>query len=189
MEPVIRKLVEFLQTSDFAGVIFSRIPVEGTFPIEEVRTGSDSGPDVIVSMRWNADRNEHGTPGLQISEGGTKGKGHHVSLSFFDMHNTLVAAGPDFKRGFIDELPSGNVDVAPTILHILGVPQPASSPMDGRVLLEALASGTPGVDSPKTKTLDASRELGLFQWRQYLKFTEYEGTIYFDEGNGQPTPK
>src|SRR5262249_37422655 len=31
-QPVIRNLVEFLQGSDFAGVIFSRTPVEGTFP-------------------------------------------------------------------------------------------------------------------------------------------------------------
>jgi arylsulfatase A-like enzyme len=185
-EPIIRKLVEFLQTTDFAGVIFSRIPIEGTFPLEQVRTGSDSGPDVIVSMRWSAEKNEHGTPGLQVCEGGTKGKGHHVSLSHFDMHNTLVAAGPDFKQGFIDQLPSGNADLAPTILRILGVPQPSSSPMDGRVLEEALVSGTPYREPAKTETLEASRQLGLFYWRQYLKITRFAGAIYFDEGNGQP---
>jgi arylsulfatase A-like enzyme len=188
-EPVVRRLVEFLQTSDFAGVIFSRIPLEGTFPIEQVRTGSDSGPDVIVSLRWSADKNDHGTPGLLFCEGGTKGKGHHVSLSRFDMNNTLVAAGPDFKQGFIDQLPSGNVDVAPTILHLLGVPQPASSPMDGRVLEEALAQGTACDAPPRTETLEAARELGLFRWHQYLKFTEYGNTRYFDEGNGQPTAR
>ena len=27
------------------------------------------------------------------------GKGTHATLSRFDMHNTLIAAGPDFKRG------------------------------------------------------------------------------------------
>ena len=39
VEPVIRRLVEFLQTSDFGGVIFSRIRLEGTFPLEVVRYG------------------------------------------------------------------------------------------------------------------------------------------------------
>ena len=189
VESVVRKLVEFLQTSDFAGVIFSRIRVEGTFPLDQVRAESESGPDVVISMRWSADKNEFGTPGLLISEGGVKGKGQHVSLSRFDMRNTLVAAGPDFRQGFIDELPSGNIDLAPTILHILGVPQLASSPMDGRVLQEALRDGRASTESPRTKTVEATRELALFHWRQYLKFTEFAGAQYFDEGNGEPTPR
>ena len=36
------------------------------------------------------------------------------------MHNTLVAAGPDFRAGVRDPLPSANTDLAPTILWILG---------------------------------------------------------------------
>jgi len=187
-EPTIRRLVEFLQTTDFAGVIFTRIPVEGAFPLDQVRVGtSNSVPDVVIAMRWSADKNEFGTPGLLISEGGKKGKGSHGSLSRFEMHNTLVAAGPDFKSGLINELPTGNADLAPTILHILGVPQ--STPMDGRVLEEALVSGNPSRAQPVTKTIEASREAALFRWHQYLKFTEYSGTIYFDEGNGEPTLK
>src|SRR5206468_11269774 len=139
-EETIRRLVEFLQTTDFAGVIFTRIPVEGAFLLDQVRVGSsNSVPDVVVAMRWSADKSESGAPGLLIAEGGKKGKGSHGSLSRFDMHNTLVAAGPDFKNGFIDELPSGNADVAPTILHVLGIS--SSSAMDGRVLEEALATG------------------------------------------------
>lgn len=189
-ETVMRRLVEFLQCSDFAGVIFSRLSIEGTFPLEQVRLGTANNvPDVLVSMRWNADKNEFGIPGSFASEGGKKGKGSHASLSRFDMRNTLVAAGPDFRRGMINELPSGNADLAPTILHILGVSQPSSSPMDGRVLHEALVNGTPSEAKPVSKTVEASRELALFRWHQYLKFTEYAGATYFDEGNGQPEAK
>ena len=36
-ETVIRRLAEFLQTTDFAGVIFSRLQIEGTFPLDTVR--------------------------------------------------------------------------------------------------------------------------------------------------------
>ncbi len=187
-ESVIRRLVEFFQASDFAGVIFSNIPLEGTFPLEQVRNGaSNNVPDVLVSMRWSAEKSEFGTPGLLVAEGGKKGKGSHGSLSRFDMHNTLVAAGPDFKSGLINELPSGNADLAPTILRILGLPP--LSPMDGRILEEALVTGTPTEAKPSTQTIEASHDLPLFRWHQYLKFTEYGGAIYFDEGNGEPTLK
>ncbi len=155
-EKVIRQLVEFFQTSDFAGVIFADIDVEGAFRLEKVRIGTtNSVPDVLVAMRWSAEKSEFGAPGLIISEGGKKGKGSHGSLSRFDMRNTLVAAGPDFKSGLIDELPTGNIDLAPTILHILGVP-PSSLGMDGRVLEEALAGGAPAAAKPVTTTLKES---------------------------------
>jgi arylsulfatase A-like enzyme len=119
--------------------------------------------------------------------GGTSGKGSHASLSRFDMNNTLVAHGPDFKRGMISDTPSGNVDVAPTILWLLGVEAPPT--MDGRVLHEALAHSTGKPPTPEPETLEASRNIGLFQWQQYLKFTRVGTTRYFDEGNGQAGPR
>jgi predicted AlkP superfamily pyrophosphatase or phosphodiesterase len=184
-EPTIRKLVDFLQATDFAGVVFSRVPVEGTFSLEQVRIAPTNGsPDVLVAMRWSPEESDYGVPGLVVSEGGKKGKGTHASLSPFDMHNTLVASGPSFKKGFINSLPTSNADVAPTILYNLGVPQPSSSPMDGRVLHEALVQGAPTADKPVTKTIEASREVDLFRWHQYLKYTEYAGAIYLEQGNG-----
>jgi len=187
-EKTIRRLVEFFQASDFAGVIFSRLPIEGTFPLEQVRIGtSNNAPDVLVAMRWSPEKSEFGAPGMLLSEGGKRGKGSHGSLSRFDMRNTCVAAGPDFKKGLINEMPSGNADLAPTILHILGVS--SSSQMDGRILHEALTEGEASAEQPVTKTIEASRELELFRWHQYLKFTRYAGALYFDEGNGMPTPR
>ena len=187
-ERVIRALVEFLQTTDFAGVIFSRLPIEGTFHFESVgyRTTNDP-PDLIVSLRWSGDRNQYGAPGLMQSMGGTPNKGSHASLSPFDMNNTLVASGPHFKRGFISDTPSGNIDVAPTVLHLLGVK--SSQPMDGRVLHEALASANEQPTKANEQRIEAKRELGLFRWKQYLKFSEVNGTVYFDEGNGEVIPK
>lgn len=184
-EAVVRRLVEFLQQSDFAGVLFSKIDIEGTFPLETVRYGgTNAGPDVMMSMRWTADRNEHGAPGMFYSMEGTKGKGSHASLSRFDMNNTLVASGPDFKRGFINETATGNIDVTPTVLWLLGVKPP--HPPDGRVLYEAFADGSRRAPKSVTRTIEAKRDIGLFRWHQYLKFTEVDGAIYFDEGNGAP---
>ncbi len=184
VESVTRRLVEFLQTSDFAGVIFSRLPIEGTFPLEAVRySDTNAAPDVVMSLRWSADRNEHGHPGMIVSVEGTKGKGTHASLSRFDMNNTLVASGPDFKQGHVSDVPSGNIDVAPTILWLLGV-KPAE-PLDGRVLHEALVSSGGSVPAPVERRLDATRDIGFMRWSQYLKFIEVGHAVYFDEGNGE----
>ena len=188
-EAVIRRLVEFLQTTDFAGVVFSRKPLEGTFPLESVgySGANKTAPDVIVSLRWTADRNDYGAPGFVTSSGGTRGKGTHGSLSRYDMNNTLVAAGPDIKKGLLNDVPSGNIDLAPTVLWLLGV-EPVN-PMDGRVLHEALVPSKQPPPKVNVKKLEASRDLGLFRWTQHLQLSEVNGTVYFDEGNGASLPK
>ena len=183
-EAVIRRLVTYLQATDFAGVIFSALPLEGTFSLAQVHLGNTNAtPDVLVSMRWTAEKNEHGAPGMITSIEGKRGLGTHASLSRFDLHNTLVAAGPDFKKGYVSELPSGNIDVAPTVLSILGV-EP-TRPMDGRVLYEAMTSGNPPPLKPVQYTIEASRDLGFLDWHQYLKITKVGYTLYYDEGNGE----
>jgi predicted AlkP superfamily pyrophosphatase or phosphodiesterase len=185
-EEVIRKVAQFVQGSDFAGVVFSRLQIEGTFPLEQVRLNSTNPvPDLVVSLRWSDEPNQYGAPGLVTSDGGKKGDGTHASLSRYDMHNTLVAAGPDFRKGFIDGLPTGNADLAPTILWILGVPPP--QPLDGRILAEALSAHAPPGDKPEQQTIRATRNLGPRRWDQYLKFTTMGKQIYFDEGNGACT--
>lgn len=185
-EAVVRRLVEFLQTTDFAGTIFCRLPVEGTFSFESVGySATNNPPDIILSLRWSAETNSFGAPGLMTTVEGTVGKGSHASLSRFDMNNTLVAHGPNFKRGLVNEIPSGNVDVAPTILWLLGVKAPAT--MDGRVLHEALVRSKTATPTPETKTIEAVRDVGLFRWEQYLKFSTVGSTRYFDEGNGMAT--
>src|SRR5262249_39077543 len=142
---------------------------------------------VVVALRWTAERNENGAPGMFLSVEGTKGKGSHASLSRFDMNNTLVASGPDFKKGFLSDIPSGNIDVAPTVLWILGV-KPGVKPsqaMDGRVLHEALATSKEPTPTPVTRTIEAKRDVGYLQWRQYLKISEVGNAVYFDEGDGE----
>lgn len=186
-EPTIRRLVEFLQGSDFAGVIFARTELEGTFPLAQVRldAGTNS-PDVVVSMRWSTNRNDWGAPGLLIAHAGKRGSGTHASLSPFDCRNTLIAAGPDFKAGFVSEAPSGNIDVAPTVLDILGVPVPAA--MEGRVLREAMTGGEPSL-KVDTVTYKASRDFGGRLWQQYLTVSQIGRVLYFDEGNGKNSAK
>ena len=183
-QAVIQRLVAFLQTSDFAGVIFSSLPIKGTFELSQAHVGATNGaPDVIVSMRWTDNKNEHGIPGMVTAGEGKPGLGTHASLSRFDLHNTLIAVGPDFKKDYVSELPSGNLDVAPTVLAILGVKPP--QPMDGRVLYEAMNLGEAPPMEVHEKRLEAERQLGFLSWHQYLKWVQVGEAIYYEEGNGE----
>jgi len=181
---LIRSVVDYLQTQEFTGVLFTRKPSPGAFALDQAFINTPGAPDVVIGLRWSADRNSNGTPGLVFYDGSDRkaGEGMHVTLSRFDMHNTLIAAGPDFRRGFADDLPTGNVDLAPTILWILGIPPPHR--MDGRVLTEALTIDGPRVGTPKTTRIEAKNVQEKFIWRQYLKRTALNGVVYLDEANG-----
>ena len=103
------------------------------------------------------------------------------------VHNTLIATGPDFRKGFVDELPTGNADLAPTILSILGIKDPGS--MDGRILQEALVGDGTHVLAPESTTLKAACDVGFRHWEQYLKLTKMGNQVYFDEGDGDSVIK
>jgi len=183
-EEVLKKVVEFFQNWKSIGVIFTREAMAGTFAISDIHLDSENAPDLIVSLRWMDETNKFGASGLITTDRSsyTPGQGAHVSLSRYDMHNTLVAAGPDFRSGITNSLPSGNVDIAPTILHLLGIKPP--TPMDGRVLTEALTIAGASTPAAKTRHLEVRAPAGKTTWHQYLNITEVNGVAYFDEGNG-----
>src|SRR5207249_10693290 len=144
---ITRRLVEFLQQSDFAGVIFTKEPMQGTFGLEQARIDNQHAPDVVMAFRWNDSKNQFGIPGMIDADWQRQaGQGTHATLSRFDMHNTLIAAGPDFRRGGVDDLPTGNVDLAPTILQILRINPPQQ--LDGRILSEAMVNIDPSTVKP-----------------------------------------
>ena len=181
---VVRRLVEFLQQSDFAGVIFTREKLEGTFGLDRAHIDSADAPDVVLSFRWSPAKNRFGVPGMIDADWErAPGNGTHATLSRFDMHNTLIAAGPDFRAGYADDLPSGNVDVAPTILSILGIAPPER--LDGRILTEAMPGRGTLTPEAKTVTFKTERSFSSGVWRQRLRISTVGRTSYLDEGNGE----
>jgi arylsulfatase A-like enzyme len=186
---VMRRLVEFLQQSDFAGVIFTKQGLPGTFHLNDAKIDNPHSPEVVMAFRWNDSKNQFGAPGMIDADWQRQaGKGTHASLSRFDMHNTLIAAGPDFRRGQTDDLPAGNVDLAPTILHILGIKAPQE--MDGRVLSEAMVNVDQVAAGGKAeaKTIEVKKDFAAGTWRQSLRISRVGSTIYLDEGNGSFAP-
>ena len=63
---VVKKVVDFLQGWKCTGVIFTRQDMRGTFTLAQVHEDSLNAPDVVVSLRWTAEKNEAGTPGMVI---------------------------------------------------------------------------------------------------------------------------
>ena len=141
---LLRKTLRFLQGRSEVGAIFvddryGRIV--GTLPLGTIRAGNaQRNPDILLSYDYDEEAIVNGVRGTEYAgmlQGNTY-RGMHGSFSPNDVHNVLIASGPDFRRGFKDPLPSGNVDVAPTVAHILGLPLPGA---DGRPLLEAFEGG------------------------------------------------
>ena len=98
------------------------------------------------------------------------------------MNNVLIARGPSFKRVVKGEVsPTGNVDVAPTVLRLLGHRVPDD--IDGRVLVEALVGGPESVEwDSETRTGERRLEPGMYC--QHVRVSRVGTTTYLDEGNG-----
>ena len=177
-------IVSALQSSPTVGAIFTRGAtqgpfdgwVPGTLSYELARWDHSRAPEILFSGNWTAAENEHGYRGTSAQQG----VAGHGSTSPFDIHNTLIASGPLLKSGVTIDLPSGNVDFAPTFLTLLGIDIPSS--MQGRVLSEAFADG-PDPESVVVETAqhtvqseDGSYQLSAFtstvDGRRYLDYTE-----------------
>jgi hypothetical protein len=170
-------------------VIFTRQGLPGTFHLNDAKIDNPHAPDIVMAFRWNDSKNQFGAAGMIDADWQRKaGEGTHATLSRFDMHNTLIAAGPDFRRGQTDDLPTGNIDLAPTIVHILGIKAPQK--MDGRVLSEAMVNidRVPAAGKTEAQTIEAKRDFTTGTWRQSLRISRVGSTIYLDEGNGVFAP-
>ncbi len=130
---------------------------------------------MVMSFRWSERRNDHGAAGMIDANGKGDAKGTHGTLSPFDVHNLLLAAGPDFRVGVQSDLPSSNLDVAASMMHLLGLK--TEHTLDGRVLTEAFSENAASV-STNTEEATAGK------WRQYLRVSKVGETEYLDEGNG-----
>jgi hypothetical protein len=111
----------------------ARIGMEGPSSV------SPPTPDVVVSFDWDDTASNAASAGAPGSEHSSPHghRGMHGAFSPIDVRNVLVASGPSFRKGFVDDYPSSNLDLAPTIATLLGLSMPQA---EGRVLDEALVT-------------------------------------------------
>jgi len=167
-------IVAALQQRPEVGAIFTRDGVDGTLSFAVARWNHARSGDILVSANWTGKANAAGFKGTTTQEGVA---GHGTS-SPYDVHNALIAAGPDFREHATSSLPTGNVDLAPTLLRLLGITPPSS--MTGRVIVEGLRNGpiagsqtkgTRVVQSAEgTYTLEA--HFSIVGTHRYLDYTE-----------------
>ena len=140
----VAKIAAVLEEREQYGAVFVRDgygSIPGTLTMERMHLdgGSSPGPgepDVVASFDWTAGTGSLGAPPGTEYASGQNFRGMHGSTSPYDFAATLVAAGPSFRRAFVDPYPSANVDVAPTVANLLGLSLPTA---EGRVLDEAFA--------------------------------------------------
>jgi len=184
----IASVVEAVVAESWCGPVFVRdtaVSIPGAIPHSRIMYDHPRAPDVLVSFAWTDESNIYGVSGSAGSSGDVGvGLGDHGSLSPNEVHNVLLAAGPTFQRGFKSHMASGNVDIFPTVLHILGL-TPAG-PVDGRVLTEALAGGGgPGRLAVSTRLHQASTRIAGGEYRQEVQVTQVDGTMYVDHGRAE----
>ena len=178
-------IVAALQRRPEVGAIFTRPGprggpegvVPGTLSFGVARWNHPRSAEILVSANWTSEKNEAGYEG-KTTQSGVAG---HGSTSPYDIHIPLIAAGPDFRQGAVSDVPTSNVDLAPTLLRLMGLEAPPT--MSGRAIEEGLrrngSTGASGRTTRATETVrtpDGSYELtahfSVAAGHRYLDFTE-----------------
>jgi hypothetical protein len=124
----------------------------------------------------------------------------HGSSSPWDIRATFLAGGRGVRRGVELRTPTGNVDLTPTVLHLVGVTD--TPPFDGRVLHELLVGGAEAVDVVRDSVVvtDGGYRLVVDHTRvgqtRYLSGTRVERSVdggpptrRFEEVRRLPSPE
>jgi arylsulfatase A-like enzyme len=116
--------------------------------------------------------------GIQVSDTTLQeGQGMHGGFGRDQTWNNMAAIGPDFKKGFVDPDPTGNIDIVPTVAHILGLTLPSHGNLTGRVMTEALTGQAAPAALPVKTLVSAPTSSGR---RTVLDYQQQNGVAYYD---------
>jgi hypothetical protein len=174
------RVAAFLQAQPWLGALFVRDDLTAACPGAMCQSAAHvyhrRSAEIIYSFAWDSAANPHGVPGTVCD--GSNMAATHGAAAPYTLHNTLVAWGPAFKAEAESAVPCGIVDIAPTLLHLLGITPPPG--MDGRILHEILHEG------PPPASLAARREVRRMPCSaggrtQETHYTYVAGHGYFDQ--------
>jgi arylsulfatase A-like enzyme len=175
-------LLRYLAAQPWVGALFLRddlLPLCPTAMPQSVVGGYHRrSAEIMYSPPWSLAPNALGVPGSVYVRTGTVAT--HGESSPYALHNTLMAWGPRIRRGRVSEVPCAITDIAPTVLHLLGLaPQPT---MEGRALRELLTDGPEPATLPaRPFTREAVYETASGPRRQVAQYVEAAGRGYLEQ--------
>lgn len=184
---VVHNLVEILSQLDYVGGIFvddrycaGAAGCPGALRLSDIGLVGSSRvprPAIVVSFKEFYRTPGNLLSGVQVADTALQeGQGNHGGFGRDQTLNNMAAMGPDFRRG-VDRLPIGNVDIAPTVAHIMGFSLPSVGKITGRVLDDAF-SGTHEEAAARVQ-MQESRPAGN-GLVTLLEYQEYHGVRYLD---------
>ena len=173
-----RKLVSWLQNQSWCGPIFARdlegLP-SGALPLSAANCEHPRSGDIVFVLARDAVAPNGGLPGRCLHDNAEipEGCGLHGGLSPYEVSSVLAFSGNLFASPQSVDIPTGIIDVLPTVLHCLGLDVPD---LDGRVLREAMQGIAP------TSVRKTFRATSGDSYRQTLTFDEVGGSRYLAYG-------
>ncbi|HZP78301.1 MAG TPA: alkaline phosphatase family protein [Pseudolabrys sp.] len=144
-----RKVVDALLKQDYVSGLFvspelGSIP--GTLSLNAINLQGSAltpKPAIVVNFRSYATGCDEPTLcTVEVADTGLQqGQGMHGSFSRAETRNFMAAAGPSFRKGFVDRAPVSNADVGKTLAYVLGLVIKDKGKLIGRVMTETLPGG------------------------------------------------
>jgi len=105
-----------------------------------------------------------------------QGQGMHGNFSRGDTMNFMAAIGPDFKAGYVDQLPTSNADIGMTAARLLNLTPKHKGNLIGRVMSETMPNGA----TPRVATRTLTSQPAADGLRTVLNFQTVGTQRYFD---------
>lgn len=143
------QIADFLAGQPWAGPLLARdpaiLPPGRAFLLAALGSAHRRSADLVVTFAGAEEPDHWGLPGFapfdapDVPDGG----GMHGGLHRRELATVLVMQGGPFRRGAVADSPADLTDIAPTLLHALGLPTEGLEGRPLRVALDPTADETP----------------------------------------------
>jgi hypothetical protein len=178
------RIVKALLEQDYVSGLFveddlGRFP--GALPMSQLGLRGKAltpHPAIVVNFRsWSSGCDEPTNCSVEVADTVLRqGQGMHGSFGRGDTMNFMAAIGPDFKAGYVNDLPVSNADVGATAARLLGLTPKPKGNLIGRVMTEAMPNGV----TPHGFSASVSSRASANGLKTVLKFQRVETQRYFD---------
>ncbi len=138
---LIEKVARWMSEQPWCGVLLTGSGVPGTLPMTAGNVAGSRSPDLYWALRTGDGPNQYGYRGTCLAQNADIpiGGGLHGGFHPVELNNVLSMGGDRVRAETVVDTPCGIVDLAPTMLALLGVERPSGQA--GRALTEAFQEG------------------------------------------------